>query len=58
MIRPVQEALALAASGRLRCVIDAVMPLARLPEAFDLIGENRVRGKLVIDPSLDASGWP
>lgn len=50
--RNVDMALELAASGSLRCVIDAVMPLSALPEAFDLIGENRVSGKIVIDPAL------
>jgi NADPH:quinone reductase-like Zn-dependent oxidoreductase len=48
----VDTALRFAETGRLRCVIDAVLPLARLPEAFDLIGDNKVSGKLVIDPSL------
>jgi NADPH:quinone reductase-like Zn-dependent oxidoreductase len=48
----VDTALQFAKTGRLRCVIDAVLPLARLPEAFDLIGDNKVSGKLIIDPSL------
>lgn len=56
--RNAETALAFAAGGRLRCVIDAVMPLARLPEAFDLIGDNRVRGKIVIDPSLESPALP
>ena len=45
-------ALDMAKTGKLRCVIDDVMPLERLHDAYDLIGENKVTGKLVIDPTL------
>ena len=48
----VERALAFAGQGKLRASIDAVMKLADLSEAFRLIGENKVSGKLVIDPSL------
>lgn len=50
--RDARRALAFAGEGKLRASIDAVMRLAALPDAFRLIGENRVSGKLVIDPSL------
>jgi len=50
--RDAERALAIAAEGKLRAPVEAVMPLARLPVAFALIGEGKVAGKLVIDPSM------
>jgi NADPH:quinone reductase-like Zn-dependent oxidoreductase len=42
---------AIVASGQVRPVIDAVLPLASTPEALRRIGAGDVLGKLVIDPT-------
>lgn len=42
---------AIVASGEVRPVIDAVLPLAGVPEALARIGAGDVHGKLVIDPT-------
>jgi len=39
-----------AGAGHLKAKVDLVMPLARLCEAFDLIHDRKVAGKIVIDP--------
>lgn len=49
--RNVEAALKFAGEGRLRTVIEEILPLARLFEAFERIGTGGVAGKLVIDPS-------
>jgi NADPH:quinone reductase-like Zn-dependent oxidoreductase len=41
-----------AGSGRLKAKVDLVMPLDKLLEAFQLIHERKVAGKIVIDPHL------
>ena len=41
----------LAAAGELHPVVDAVLPLAEVPEALRRIGAGDVHGKLVIDPT-------
>ncbi len=50
--RNAETALDMAKTGKLRCVIDGIMPLERLHDAYDMMGSNRVTGKLVIDPTL------
>lgn len=40
-----------AASGRLKPVIDSVLPLDRTPDAFALMRERRVLGKLLVTPT-------
>ena len=47
----VEELDALVAAGELHPVIDAVLPLADVPEALRRIGAGDVHGKLVIDPT-------
>ncbi|RZS67694.1 NADPH:quinone reductase-like Zn-dependent oxidoreductase [Agromyces ramosus] len=42
---------AIVASGEVRPVIDAVLPLGGVPEALARIGAGDVHGKLVIDPT-------
>jgi NADPH2:quinone reductase len=44
-----RKALAALADGRMEIVIDEVLPLAAVNEAFAAIVERRVRGKLVLD---------
>ena len=46
----VVKAMQAASDGVLRSVIDLELPLARLHEAFDLIHNRRVAGKIVINP--------
>ena len=46
-----EELDAIVASGDVRPVIDAVLPLAGVPEALARIGAGDVHGKLVIDPT-------
>ena len=41
-----------AGAGRLKAKVDMVMPLAKLHEAFALIHERKVAGKIVIDPQV------
>ncbi len=48
----VETALKFARTGRLSCAIEKIMPLGALHEAFDLLGDGGVMGKIVIDPSL------
>lgn len=43
-----QRTLAWAAEGRLKAVIDRTLPLAQTREAFDLLRERKVAGKIVI----------
>lgn len=43
-----QRTLDWAAAGKLKAVIDRVLPLARTREAFDLLRERKVNGKIVI----------
>ena len=47
----VAEALKAARDGRLEVVVDRVMPLAQVNEAFALLAERRIQGKLVLDLS-------
>ena len=46
------KAMAAAGQGVIRSVIDLELPLARLHEAFDLIHQRKVAGKIVINPQL------
>ena len=43
-------AMEAAGKGSLRAKVDLVLPLEKLHEAFALIGERKVAGKIVIDP--------
>lgn len=45
-----QRTLDWAAAGRLNAVIDRILPLAQTREAFDLLRERKVNGKVVITP--------
>jgi 2-desacetyl-2-hydroxyethyl bacteriochlorophyllide A dehydrogenase len=40
-----------AAAGKLKPVIDSVLPLARTPEGFALMRERKILGKVVISPA-------
>lgn len=51
--RNVETALEFARTGRLSCAIEKIMKLESLPEAFDLLGDGDVTGKIVIDPSIE-----
>ena len=46
------RALALAAQGKYRLLIDRILPLSRAAEAHRLVEANTVVGKVVIDPTL------
>ena len=48
----VVQAMAAAGDGVIRSVIDLELPLDRLHEAFDLIHNRKVAGKIVINPQL------
>lgn len=50
----VTRALDAAGGGHVKAIIDRVMPLEQLHEAFDLIGDGAVKGKIVIDPAMEA----
>jgi NADPH:quinone reductase-like Zn-dependent oxidoreductase len=39
------------ADGRLKPAVDSVLPLARTPEAFALMRERKVLGKLIVTPA-------
>ncbi len=45
-----QRTLDWAAAGKLKAVIDRTLPLERTREAFDLLRERQVNGKIVITP--------
>ncbi len=51
--RDIERTLKLAGAGKLRTAIDEILPLPELHRAFDLLGAGAVKGKIVIDPSLD-----
>ena len=44
-----REALEAAWEGRLEVVIDRIMTLDQVNEAFELLAERKVKGKLVLD---------
>jgi D-arabinose 1-dehydrogenase-like Zn-dependent alcohol dehydrogenase len=46
------EAMAAAGAGMLKANVGLVMPLDKLLDAFALLHERKVAGKIVIDPSL------
>lgn len=46
--RGIQEAMAAVAEGRMEVVIDRVVPLERVNEAFALLADRSVRGKVVL----------
>ena len=48
--RDIVNAMAAAGQGLLKAKVDMVMPLVKLHEAFALIHERKVAGKIVIDP--------
>lgn len=50
--RNAAKALEFAASGKITCAIDHVLPLEKLHDAYDMIENGQVAGKIVIDPSL------
>jgi NADPH:quinone reductase-like Zn-dependent oxidoreductase len=52
----VQRTLSAAAEGRLRAIIDRVLPLEQAAEAHRLVEENQVMGKIVLDPTLTPDG--
>ena len=47
----VKRALEYARTGKITCAIDRVMPLEALHEAYDMIENGDVQGKIIIDPS-------
>ena len=47
----VKQALEFARTGKITCAIDKVMPLEGLHEAYDIIENGDVQGKIIIDPS-------
>ena len=47
-----KRALELAARGKVRMLIDRILPLSQAVEAHRLVEENRVVGKVIIDPTL------
>lgn len=49
-------ALKAAAEGRLRVLIDRVLPLGRAAEAHQLVATRVATGKIVLDPTLNGSG--
>ncbi len=46
----IEKAMEGAGSGRLKAKVDLVMPLDKLIDAFQMIHERKVAGKIVIDP--------
>jgi len=47
------RALEMAASGKVRMLIDRILPLSQASEAHRLVEANNVVGKVIIDPTLD-----
>lgn len=50
-LKDVALALELAASGRIRAVIDRIMPLDCVRQAHDLLENNEIVGKIILDPT-------
>ena len=50
--RDIVNAMEAAGAGKLKAKVDLAMPLGKLHEAFALIDERKVAGKIVIDPSM------
>ena len=46
------RALELAAQGKVRMLIDRILPLSQAAEAHRLVEANTVVGKVIIDPTL------
>lgn len=51
--RNVRDAFEAAGKGKLKAVVDLELPLEKLHEAFDLIDQRKVTGKIIINPSLN-----
>lgn len=50
-LEDVRLALELAAAGRIRAVIDRIMPLESVRDAHALLEKNQIVGKLILDPT-------
>lgn len=48
-----EQALAMASAGKLRLLIDRIMPLREAAAAHRLVEANQVLGKVILDPTLD-----
>lgn len=51
-LKDVELALKLAAGGKIRAIIDRIMPLTEVGEAHELLANNQIIGKIVLDPTL------
>ena len=47
----VEKALAAAAAGKIRAIIDRTMPLREAPEAHRILERNQTLGKIILDPT-------
>jgi NADPH:quinone reductase-like Zn-dependent oxidoreductase len=47
----VAEALAAAAAGKIRAIIDRIMPLSEATEAHRIVEKNQTLGKIILDPT-------
>ena len=48
----VEKALEAAASGKIRTMIDRIMPLREAAEAHRIVEQNQTQGKVILDPTL------
>lgn len=51
-LEDMSRSLELAAAGKLRVLIDRIMPLRAAAEAHRLVEDNKVVGKVILDPTL------
>lgn len=49
----VNKALDAARQGKIRAIIDRVMPLRQAAQAHGIVEQNLIAGKLILDPTLD-----
>jgi len=50
-LKDVELALELARTGKIRAVIDRIMPLESVQEAHELLEKNQIVGKIILDPT-------
>lgn len=49
----VERALDAARQGKIRAIIDRIMPLRQAAQAHGIVEQNLIAGKLILDPTLD-----
>jgi D-arabinose 1-dehydrogenase-like Zn-dependent alcohol dehydrogenase len=52
--RDVERSLQAAAAGKIRAIIDRTMPLREAATAHRVLEEERILGKIILDPTLES----